>query len=150
MQGHPNHERLPCRTGGRETPPDMRPQLLVVDDVFDNRDILTRRLIRRGFDVAEAAGGIEALEKLAQAPFDLVLLDVMMPDLSGVEVLKHIRETRTPLQLPVIMVTARSGSEEARESLALGANDYVTKPVDFAVALARINEQLARKRAADA
>lgn len=144
---------FPALPGGR--PDDgstkaLRPRLLVVDDVFDNRDILTRRLTRRGFEVTEAAGGFEALERLAEARFDLVLLDVMMPDLAGTEVLKRIRETRSPLELPVIMVTANSGSEDAGESIALGANDYVTKPVDFALALVRINKQLARSRAAGA
>lgn len=140
----------PLRGGkGAASPNGPRPRLLVVDDVFDNRDILTRRLTRRGFEVTEATGGIEALEKLAREQFDLVLLDVMMPDLSGTEVLKRIRETHSPLELPVIMVTAYSGSEDAGESLAHGANDFVTKPVDFAVALARINEQLAKKRAVE-
>ena len=128
----------------------LRPRVLVVDDVFDNRDILTRRLIRRGFEVQEACGGIEALQKVDEESFDLVLLDIMMPDLSGNEVLRKIRETRSPIELPVIMVTAKSHSEDVVESLDLGANDYVTKPVDFAVALARINSQIQRKRQADA
>jgi PleD family two-component response regulator len=120
-----------------------------VDDVYDNRDILTRRLTRRGFAVDEASGGCEALEKLKAQDFDLVLLDIMMPDMCGNEVLRAIRRTHSALQLPVIMVTAKSHSEDVVESLDLGANDYITKPVDFAVALARINSQLARKFAAE-
>jgi diguanylate cyclase (GGDEF)-like protein len=132
-----------------ERPDRGRPRVLVVDDVYDNRDILTRRLTRRGFIVDEAAGGIEALDKLKAQSFDLVLLDIMMPDMCGNAVLRAIRQTHSALQLPVIMVTAKSHSENVVESLDLGANDYVTKPVDFAVALARINSQLARKFAAE-
>ncbi len=145
---------------------ERKPRILVVDDVPDNRDILTRRLIRRGFDVVEATGGHDTLDKLGLPfdgggairpdgsatplpPFDVVLLDIMMPDLGGNEVLARLRETLSDSELPVIMVSAKSQSDDVVESLKLGANDYVTKPVDFAVALARINTQLARKRTAD-
>ncbi len=126
------------------------PRILVVDDVFDNRDILTRRLVRRGFEVVEASGGIEALEKIRASTFDLVLLDVMMPDMDGNEVLRNIRQTMGNTELPIIMVTAKSQSEDVVESLNLGANDYVTKPVDFAITVARINAQLERTRNARA
>ncbi len=142
---HPGIDTAPA---AGSAPP--RPLVLVVDDVFDNRDILTRRLVRRGFDVVEAAGGFEALEQIRARAFDVVLLDIMMPDMGGNEVLGEIRRTMSDTELPVIMVTAKSQSEDVAESLALGANDYVTKPVDFVVALARINAQLGRKRVADA
>ena len=125
------------------------PRVLVVDDVVDNRDILMRRLLRRGFAAMEASGGVEALDLINRERFDLILLDIMMPDLNGNEVLRTVRETRSADELPVIMVTAKTQSEDAVESLDLGANDYITKPVDFAVALARINTQLERKRKAD-
>ncbi len=124
-------------------------RILVVDDVPDNREVLTRRLVRRGFEVVEAGGGVEALEAVEREHFDVMLLDIMMPDLSGNEVLRKVRETRSDVDLPIIMVSAKSQSEDVVESLELGANDYVTKPVDFAVALARINTQLARKAAAE-
>ena len=81
------------------------------------------------------------------APFDLVLLDVMMPGIDGIETLKRIRSQKSASALPVIMVTAKSESENVVDALELGANDYVTKPVDFAVALARVNTQISRKRA---
>ncbi len=125
------------------------PRILVVDDVPDNREVLTRRLQRRGFEVVEAGGGNDALAAVEREDFDVILLDIMMPDLSGNDVLKKIRETRNDFELPVIMVSAKSQSEDVVESLELGANDYVTKPVDFAVAMARINAQLARKRLAE-
>src|SRR3984957_11872646 len=124
-----------------------RPRILVVDDISDNRTILTRRFQRRGFDVVEADNGLTAIELIAQGPFDLVLLDVMMPGIDGIETLKRIRDKRSPSDLPVIMVTAKSESTNIVDALELGANDYVTKPVDFAVALARVNTQISRKRA---
>ncbi len=118
------------------------PRILVVDDVEDNRDILTRRLVRRGYEVDEAAGGYEALSKIDSGNFDLILLDIMMPDLNGNEVLRQVRSKYSSTELPVIMVSAKSQSDDVVESLSLGANDYVTKPVDIAVAIARINSQL--------
>ena len=127
-----------------------KPRLLIVDDIADNRIILARRLVRRGFEVVEAPGGRAALELIAKQPFDLVLLDIMMPDMDGIEVLKTIRESHSPSTLPVIMVTANGQSADTVTALTLGANDYVTKPVDFPVALARIEAQVARKRAEEA
>jgi len=124
-------------------------RILVVDDVADNRDILTRRLVRRGFEVDEAVGGEDALVKIAANSYDVILLDVMMPDLNGNEVLKRIRMVYDKTRLPVIMVTAKSQSENVVESLNIGANDYITKPVDFAIALARINSQVSLKKETD-
>jgi signal transduction histidine kinase len=135
---------------GTGTAAEAAPRLLIVDDVFDNREVLARRFRNRGFHISEAAGGLEALELIAREAFDLVLLDWMMPDIDGLEVLRRIREARTAAELPVIMVTAKSLSENVVEALRLGANDYVTKPVDFEVALARADVQVARKRAEEA
>jgi diguanylate cyclase (GGDEF)-like protein len=125
----------------------VRPRLLVVDDIGDNRIILTRRFERRGFEVVEADSGLAAIELIDREPFDLVLLDVMMPGIDGIETLKRIRSRKSASALPVIMVTAKSESDNIVDALELGANDYVTKPVDFAVALARVNTQIGRKRA---
>lgn len=122
-------------------------QILVVDDNEMNRDMLSRRLGRRGFDVATAADGQEALEALDQQPFDLVLLDIMMPGIDGMEVLRRVRETRSASELPIIMATAKTESEDVVEALKLGANDYVTKPLDFPVVLARVSTQLSLKQA---
>jgi diguanylate cyclase (GGDEF)-like protein len=124
-----------------------KPRILIVDDISDNRTILTRRFQRRGFDVVEADNGLTAIELIDQTPFDVVLLDVMMPGIDGIETLKRIRGQRSASALPVIMVTAKSESANIVDALELGANDYVTKPVDFAVALARVNTQISRKRA---
>jgi diguanylate cyclase (GGDEF)-like protein len=125
------------------------PRVLIVDDVADNRNILARRFQRQGFVISEAEDGLLALDLLERESFDLVLLDVMMPGLNGFEVLTRIRERHGPASLPVIMVTAMAQNVDVEKALGLGANDYVTKPVDFTVALARTKTQLARKYAED-
>ena len=119
---------------------------LVVDDVEDNREVLIRRLERKGFLTASAENGHTALDLVAKHDFDLVLLDIMMPSLNGIETLKRIRANYSADALPVIMVTAKATTTDIVEALELGANDYVTKPIDFSVAFARIQTQLARKR----
>jgi len=124
--------------------------LLVVDDDEYNRDLLCRRLERKGYAATAAASGQAALTLVQQQAFDLVLLDIMMPELDGTAVLKMIRETFTATQLPVIMVSAKDESEDIVGALSLGANDYVTKPIDFPVVFARIHTQLSRKKAEEA
>ena len=125
-------------------------RVLVVDDGEDNRIILNRRLTKRGFEVVEADNGLAALALIAEQRFDLVLLDIMMPGIDGIEVLKRIRTTLSPDRLPVLMVTAKASNTDVIEALELGANDYITKPVDFPIAMARIRTQIARKQAQQA
>ncbi len=120
--------------------------ILVVDDNADNRDMLSRRLIRRGYAVAVAEDGLAALKLIENEKFDLVLLDIMMPRMSGLEVLSTIRRTYSVADLPVIMATAKDQSDDIVSALKLGANDYVTKPLDFPVVLARVQTQLALHR----
>ncbi|HSD27809.1 MAG TPA: response regulator, partial [Vicinamibacteria bacterium] len=124
--------------------------ILVVDDLPANRELMSRRLERSGFRVVCAASGPEALDLLKRGPVDLVLLDIMMPGMTGFEVLKTVRLARSPAALPVIMVTAKTDSEDVVEALSLGANDYVTKPVEYPVALARIRAHLGVREAARA
>jgi diguanylate cyclase (GGDEF)-like protein/PAS domain S-box-containing protein len=119
--------------------------LLVVDDNEANRDVLSRRLRQRGYIVSMSADGAEALASIEQSAFDLVLLDVEMPGMGGLDVLAKVRERHSHSQLPVIMVTARTAGDDIVEALKLGANDYVTKPIDFPVAVARIETHLAHK-----
>ena len=128
---------------------DAEHTLLVVVDDPANRDLLSRRLERKGFRVITAEDGQRALDILATSKIDLVLLDIMMPGLTGLEVLRKVRETQTPSVLPVVMVTAKTESEDIVEALELGANDYVTKPIDFPVALARVLAQLRLRSAHD-
>jgi adenylate cyclase len=130
-----------------EDPSDEAASILVVDDVELNRSMLSRRLKKKGFDVEMAEGGKEALEKLETRDFDLVLLDIMMPEVSGYDVLREVRRSKTPLELPIIMATAKDQGEDIVGAFKLGANDYITKPIDFPVALVRIETQLSRKRA---
>src|SRR5262252_743688 len=121
--------------------------ILIVDDDEPNSEGLARRLQGRGFAVTVAGSGRKALGLLGERRFDLVLLDIMMPGMTGLEVLKLLRRADSLIDLPIIMVTAKGESEDTVEALELGANDYVTKPIDFAVVLARIRTQLALKRA---
>lgn len=124
-------------------------RLLVVDDNEMNRDMLSRRLKGKGYIVEVAEDGQQALDMLGKDPFDLILLDVMMPGISGIDVLRAVRQTRSRADLPIIMATAKDQSDDIVEALKLGANDYVTKPIDFPVCLARVQSQLALKRAQD-
>jgi phosphoserine phosphatase RsbU/P len=124
-------------------------RLLIVDDTPANRDMLARRLARAGYSVEVAADGTEALRRVGETAFDLILLDIMMPDVSGLDVLDVLRRTHPATDLPVIMATALGASTDVVNALEHGANDYVTKPLDFAVVLARVQTQLALKRSID-
>ena len=121
--------------------------LLVVDDDAMNRDMLSRRLARQGYTVAVAEDGEQALKMIEGQKFDLMLLDIMMPGVSGLQVLDILRPRYSMADLPVIMATAKDESSDIVEALKRGANDYVTKPLDFPVVLARTESQLALKRA---
>lgn len=120
-------------------------RLLLVDDEELNLDMLSRRLERVGFLVEVASNGRDALRLISERSFDLVLLDQMMPGMSGAEVLETLRADAISQTLPVIMVTAVAESDRISQALESGANDYITKPVDFTVAVARIRAQLVRR-----
>ena len=117
-------------------------RILVVDDNEMNRDMLARRLARSGYKVDTADGGNSGLEMILSGNYDLVLLDIMMPDIDGLTVLKRTREFYSRSELPVIMATARDEGSDLAEALSLGANDYVTKPLDFKVVRARVESVL--------
>src|SRR5437899_8576156 len=125
-------------------------RLLIVDDNELNRDMLARRLARKGYQILLAENARQLPQRVKQDAVDLVLLDIEMPEVSGLEALKTLRETYSPIELPIIMVTAKNQSDDVVKALNLGANDYVTKPIDFAVTLARIGTQLSHKRAQEA
>ncbi|GIX45917.1 MAG: two-component system response regulator [Candidatus Tectimicrobiota bacterium] len=145
---HPQPERILRPLGSRR--PEPAATLLVVEDDELHRDMFCKRLQREGFSVFAVANGQQALAAVERQKFDLVLLDVSMPGLDGFAVLQLLRQRFSASQLPVIMVTAQQASADTVRALELGANDYVTKPLDFAVALARIRTQLARQRAEEA
>jgi diguanylate cyclase (GGDEF)-like protein/PAS domain S-box-containing protein len=120
--------------------------ILVVDDNELNRDALSCLLRFHQYEVEVAADGHEALSLVESSNFDLVLLDIGMPGLSGLDILTQIRTTRNQTDLPVIMVTARTQGPDIVEAFNLGANDYLTKPIDCPVALARIGTHLSHRR----
>src|SRR5580658_5989434 len=128
-------------------PPPGASRLLIVDDEANNRAALARRLTQKGYIVEVAGDGPQALARIQNARYDLVLLDQMMPGMSGMEVLRRLRSTYSQSELPVIMVTGIDQSQTVVEALRLGANDYVVKPVDSQVVAARIQSQLARSEA---
>src|ERR1700732_4005203 len=125
-------------------------RLLIVDDNEMNRDMLARRLARKGYEITMAESARGLLQRIKQDGIDLVLLDIEMPEVSGLDALKTLVHVYPPIELPVIMVTAKSQSDDIVRALDLGANDYLTKPIDFPVAVARIGTQLSHKRAQEA
>lgn len=125
-------------------------RLLVVDDIEENRDLLKRQLMRRGYDVAVADSGQSALAAVARSSFDLVLLHIMMPGMSELETLERLRRISDRTSLPVIMISAKTESEDVEKALEKGANDFISRPIDYPMAFARIETHLALKRADDA
>jgi signal transduction histidine kinase len=117
-------------------------QILVVDDNRANRELMTRHLRFEGYQVTLAEDGFRALELLQTQKFDLMLLDVMMPGMTGFEVLQAVRQTHSITELPVILTTALGQSDDVITGFKAGANDYVTKPIDFPVLSVRVAMQL--------
>ena len=124
--------------------------VLVVDDVEPNRSVLCRRLSKLGYSVNAAESGMSALTLIeAQCP-DIMLLDYMMPGMNGIDVLRELRSNGHYADLPVIMLTARTEAGTVVAALEAGADDYVSKPIDFNVLAARIEAQLQRRKHASA
>jgi adenylate cyclase len=118
------------------------PLILVVDDVPDNVDILQMRLEAQGYEVITATDGLEALEKIRALLPDLVLLDVMMPKLDGIETVKRLKAAASLPFIPVILVTAKADASDVIAGLESGGDDYLTKPVDHAALSARVRAML--------
>ena len=123
--------------------------ILIVDDHIENRDLLRQRLDREGFKTAVAANGLDALEMLGQQPIDLVLLDVLMPGMDGIEVLQRIKSSDTLKRIPVIMISALDEIERVVQCIETGAEDYLSKPFNPVLLRARIGVTLERKRLRD-
>jgi two-component system phosphate regulon response regulator PhoB len=121
-----------------------KPTILVVEDEAPLLTLLRYNLEKQGFRVEEAADGQEALMRVAEARPDLVLLDWMLPALSGLEVCRQLRRRPTTRDLPIIMVTARTEDQDAVRALDLGADDYIAKPFVMEALLARIRALLRR------
>lgn len=117
--------------------------ILIVDDSEFDRNLLISALPKKGdFNILEAGSGEECQRILSSNPVDLVLMDVLMPGIDGRELLATVRKKSNPIELPIIMITANTDSSDVVEALQLGANDYITKPVNFEVAVSRISTHL--------
>lgn len=126
-------------------------QILIVDDVPANLQILNVHLGDQGYDVIEAQSGQQALDILKKTPndIDLILLDVMMPIMSGLDVLKEIKKNPQLENIPTILVTANADDDNVAEGLDLGAFDYIIKPYSLVVLLARVRSALREKERLD-
>ncbi len=117
-------------------------RVLLIDDDELNSNAFGKRLERKGFIVKLITSGHDVLNLLVREHFDIVLLDIVLPDIDGISILKQIREKYPAESLPVIMVTAIDDSTDILDAFEYGANDYITKPVSIDAAAARINGQL--------
>jgi CheY-like chemotaxis protein len=118
------------------------PKILVVDDQPINVQLLKRKLEREGIQVFTAYSGLEALDSVLQNKPDLILLDVMMPEMDGIEVCQRLQSTEETRSIPIIFITARTSKEGKLEGLGVGAVDYITKPIDLDETMARVQTQL--------
>ncbi|BDU70378.1 hypothetical protein GETHOR_24790 [Geothrix oryzae] len=124
-------------------------RLLVVDDADSNREVMTRILEREGHEVATAVDGAEGLAKLRSGTYDLVLLDVMMPGIDGIQVIQVMHEDERLKRIPVIMLSALHEQETILKCIQLGAQDYLPKPINQQLLKARIAASLEKKRLQD-
>ncbi|MBI2876400.1 MAG: response regulator [Candidatus Tectomicrobia bacterium] len=123
--------------------------LLIVDDNEINRDMLSRRLQRQGYTVVVAEDGRQALEKIQEQPFDLILLDLMMPEMNGYQVLEHLKADPILRHIPVIMISALDEMDSVVRCIEIGAEDYLPKPFNPVLLKARIGACLEKKRLRD-
>ncbi len=123
--------------------------ILIVDDNTVNREMLVRRLTRRGHSTAEAVNGREALEKMGTVPFDLILLDIMMPEMNGYEVLEHVRADDELRHIPIILISALDDTDSLIKGIEKGADDHLPKPFNTHILHARVDACLAKKRLRD-
>src|SRR5471030_2290541 len=125
------------------------PRILIVDDNEVNRDILVTRLETYGYEMLQAADGEEAIAAAKKHLPDLILLDVMMPKIDGIEVTRRIKADASMPFMPIILVTAKADSKDVVEGLEAGADEYLTKPVDQTSLVARVKSVLRIKELHD-
>src|SRR3954451_2945470 len=125
----------------------MVTRVLLVEDDQDIAEPLARALGREGYEVGSAGGGRGALQTVLDAPPDLIILDIGLPGMNGLDVCRHVREARP--QVPILMLTARDGELETVAGLDAGADDYVTKPFRLSELLARVRAMLRRSAPAE-
>lgn len=121
-------------------------KVLIVDDNPVNVKVIDVRLKKLGVETTCLTDSRMAIDTIKDGDFDLILLDVVMPDVSGLDILKWVRERYSAMRLPVIMVTAKIENQDLIEAMQIGANDFITKPIDFQIAWARIDTHITIKR----
>jgi CheY-like chemotaxis protein len=119
-----------------------KPKILVVDDQPINIKLLQRKLERQGMEVFVAYNGRECLNIVGEAKPDLILLDIMMPEMDGIETCQHLKANPETETIPIIFITAKASKEGKLEGLDAGAVDYITKPIDLDETIARVRTQL--------
>jgi adenylate cyclase len=134
---------------GPAAPPALPAEILIVDDVFANRDLLSRRVAKEGHVVTLAENGREAMELLRRKPFDLVLLDIQMPEMNGYQVLEQVKADETLRHVPIVMISAVSEVDSVARCVQLGADDYLFKPFNPVLLKARVAASLENKRLRD-
>ena len=120
-------------------------KILVIEDDNDIRELIRYNLVRDGYQVSESSDGEDGLSKASSAPFDLILLDLMLPGINGIEICKKLKSNSRTAGIPIIMITAKGEETDIVIGLEFGADDYVTKPFCPKVLLARIKAILRRK-----
>src|SRR5260221_903657 len=149
QQPVPDHEPKQTPQTGVEKQAAERGILLVVDDNAQNREVLSRHLQRQGYYVVTAENGRQAIEMMSSAPFDLLLLDILMPEMDGYEVLRHLKQDKAFSHIPVIMISALDEIESVVRCIEMGAEDYLPKPFNPVLLRARIGASLEKKRLRD-
>lgn len=119
-------------------------KILLVEDNEMNRDMLSRRLIRRGYQISIAVDGREGIEMAKAGDFDLVLMDMSLPEVDGWEAMRQLRDLQETRTLPIIALTAHAMAGDRERAMEAGANDYDTKPIDLARLLGKIETLLGR------
>ena len=137
---------IPAATASGGDTEGTRGQLLVIDDSPENRDILRRSLERQGYRVSDAGDGKRGLELMRRHPFDLVLMDVMMPGMDGFEVLGQMKGDAALRDIPVVMISALDETNSVARCIRMGAEDYLMKPFDPVLLNARIEASIEKKR----
>ncbi len=138
----PPVSRLPVEPVSTTNPIVGRANILVVDDDTLNRQVLNDFLTMHDYQVTEAEDGVKALELVQQNSFDLIILDVMMPYMSGFEATEKIRQQYSLLELPILLLSAKNQPEDINTGLSVGANDYISKPIDRKILMARVSNLL--------
>jgi putative two-component system response regulator len=119
---------------------DLEIAVLLVDDDGGNRELVSKILDLCGYESIQASSGAKALQLLAENPVDIILLDIMMPDMDGYEFCRQLKQSKNLAHIPIIMLTALVDEESRQKSFAVGANDFISKPFKMDVLVGKIEE----------